>query len=418
VSKLPLEGIRVVDLTAFWSGPFAALTLANMGAEIIKLEAPKRMDGWRGAVVSGLPEERIWERSPLFNPMNNDKLGITLDLSNPKGVAIFKELVKISDVVMENYTPRVMKNFGLDYSALKELKPDIIMISMPAHGSTGPWKDKPGFAYPIEQMSGIPQLTGNPDGPPRMTETSPSDPAAGINGAAAVLTALLYRQRTGKGQYIDLSQIEALTGCLGDAIVEYTMNKQVRPRYGNHHPFWAPQGFYRCKGDDKWVGITVKSDGEWQAFCQAIGRPALVEDERFADTMNRWQNQDELDVMIEEWTVEHEKYEVMNILQKAGVAAAPVMDGIDHLNDPHLNERGTFQKVDREVTGTHRLPIPTSPMRFSKCPISIRRPAPTLGEHNEYVYGELLGMSKGEVQALYDEQIICKLPVLGLLTKS
>ena len=415
--KLLLEGIRIVDLTAFWSGPFAAVTLANMGAEVIKLEAGKRMDGWRGAGVATLPEERIWERAPLFNSMNTDKLGITLDLSNPKGVEIFKKLVKISDVVMENFTPRVMKNFGLDYPVLKEVNPKIIMMSMPAHGSTGPWKDKPGFAYPIEQMSGIPQLTGNPDGPPRMTETSPSDPAAGINGAMAILNALLYRQRTGKGQYIDLSQIEALTGCVGDAVVEYTMNKKIRPRYGNHHPFWAPQGYYRCKGADKWVGITVKSDAEWVAFCKAIGRALLANDERFADSMSRSQNQDELDKLIEEWTVENDKYEVMNILQKAGIAAAPVMDGIDHLNDPHLNERGTYQKIDREVSGTHRLPIPTSPMRFSKCPIAIRRPAPTLGEHNEYVFGELLGMSQQEIQALYDEKITGKLPTAGLLTK-
>ena len=417
MAKLPLEGIRILDLTAFWSGPFAAVTLANMGAEVIKLEAPKRMDGWRGAGVASLPEERIWERSPLFNSVNTDKLGITLDLSNPKGVEVFKRLVKISDVVMENFTPRVMKNFGLDYPVLQEINPEIIMISMPAHGSTGPWKDKPGFAYPIEQMSGIPQLTGDPDGPPRMTETSPSDPAAGINGAMAILSALLYRQRTGKGQYIDLSQIEALTGCVGDAVVEYTMNKKIRPRYGNHHPFWAPQGYYRCKGDDKWVGITVKSDAEWAAFCKAIDRASWANDERFADSMSRSQNQDDLDKLIEEWTIENDKYEVMNILQKAGVAAAPVMDGVDHLNDPHLKARGTFQKVDREVSGTHPIIVPTSPMRFSKCPISIRRPAPILGEHNEYVFGELLGMSQQEIQALYDEKITGKLPTAGLLTK-
>ena len=417
MSKLPFEGIRIIDLTAFWSGPFAAVVLANMGAEVIKLEATKRMDGWRGAGVASLPEERIWERSPLFNCVNTDKLGITLDLSNPKGVEIFRKLVKMSDVVVENFTPRVMKNFGLDYTALKEINPGIIMISMPAHGSTGPWSEKTGFALPIEQMSGIPQLTGEPDGPPRMTETSPSDPAAGINGTAAVLTALLYRQRTGKGQYIDLSQIEALTGCVGDAVVEYTMNKKIRRRYGNHHPFWAPHGYYKCKGDDKWVGIAVKSDEEWEAFCKAIDRASLVKDERFADSLSRWQNQDELDKLTGEWTIEHDNYEIMNILQEAGVAAGPVMNGPDHLNDPHLKERGTFQEINREVMGTHRLPVPTSPMRFSKCPISIRRPAPTLGEHNEYVYGTLLGMSKEEIKTLYDEKIIGKLPTAGLLTK-
>jgi len=404
--RLPLEGIRVIDLAMFWSGPYTANLLANMGAEVIKVESSRRLDGWRGAGTATLPADKSWERAPLFNAVNVDKLDITLDLSRPRGAEIFKQLVKMSDVVVENYTPRVMKNFGLDYPVLREVNPKIIMISLPAHGATGPWKDYPGFAFPIEQMSGIPQLTGYPDGPPRMTGIAPSDSIAGVNGMVAVLIALLYRQRTGKGQYIDLSQIEAITCLIGDAIVDYTMNKRIQPRRGNHHPFMAPHGYYRCKGDDMWVGIAISSDEEWVCFCKAIGNPPWTKDERFADNLGRWHNQDELDKLIEEWTIEHDHYEVMNILQKAGIAAGPVITSAELLTDPHLRERGTFQKVDRAIVGTHPYPIPTAPMRLSKCQVSIRRPAPLLGEHNDYVFGKLLGMSKEEIQSLTDDQII------------
>jgi len=404
--RLPLEGIRVIDLTMFWSGPFTTNLLANMGAEVIKVESSRRIDGWRGAGTAPAPADRFWEWSPVFNAVNCDKLDITLNLAQPRGVELFKQLVKISDVVVENYTPRVMKNFGLDYPVLREVNPKIIMLSLPAHGSTGPWKDYPGFAFPIEQMSGIPQLTGFPDGPPKMTGTSPSDPIAGLNGMVAVLIALLYRQRTGKGQYIDLSQIESITCLIGDAIIDYTMNHRVQPRRGNRHPFFAPHGYYRCKGDDMWVGIVVSSDEEWSGFCKAIGNPSWTEDERFADSLGRWHNQDELDKLIEEWTIEHDHYEVMNILQKAGVAAGPVLSGAELLTDPQLRERGTFQMVDRAIVGTHPYPIPTAPMRLSKCPISIRRPAPLLGEHDDYVFRELLGMSKEDVQTLIDDRTI------------
>ncbi|MDD4860326.1 MAG: CoA transferase, partial [Dehalococcoidales bacterium] len=354
---LPLAGVRVLDLTAFWSGPFAASTLGSMGAEVIKIESTRRIDPWRGAATASLTGERTYERSPLFNTVNLEKLGVTIDLTAPKGVELFKNLVRISDVVIENYTPRVMKNFGLDYPVLHEVNPKIIMISMSAHGSTGPWREFPGFAYPMEQMAGFTQLTGEPGGPPRMTDTSPSDPVAGVSGAMALLTALLFRQRTGKGQYIDLSQVEALTCLVGDAIAEYSINRRNRTRPGNRHPFWAPQGYYRCKGDDQWVGITVASDREWSAFGKAIGSPDWVKDEKYADSLGRKKYQDELDGKIENWTKAHDHYEVMTILQSAGIAAGPVLSPPELLSEPHLNARGFFQKVERKLAGTHPYPV-------------------------------------------------------------
>jgi len=384
-----------------------------MGADVIKVESIQRLDIVRGAGVGAERKEKFWERGPLWIPENCDKFGTTLDLTRPKGVEVFKRLVKISDVVTENYTPRVMKNFGLDYAVLKEVNPKIIMISLPAHGSTGPWKGYPGFAQSIEQMSGIPQLTGYTDGLPKITGADFSDPIAGITGMLAVVIALLYRQMTGKGQYIDFSQIEATTCTIGDAIVDYTMNKRVQPRRGNRHPSMAPHGYYRCKGDDLWVGIAVSSDEEWSRLCEVMGNPTWCKDDKFGDSLSRWHNQDELDKLIEEWTSQHGHYEVMNRLQKAGVAAGAVLTSAEFLTDPHLKERGTFQVVDRALVGPHPYPVAAAPMRLSKTPTPIRRPAPLLGEHNDYVLGEILGMSKEEIQELVDEQIIGTAPRLS-----
>jgi len=413
MTKLPLEGMRVVDVTANWSGPYAMNMLSTMGAEVIKVESIQRLDTWRGQATAGMPEENIWECSPAFNSVNTDKLGITLDLTRPRGVEVFKKLVKISDIVGENFTPRVMKNFGLDYPVLSEINPGIIMISLPAHGSTGPWKEVPGFAASIEQTAGIPQLTGYPDGPPQMTYSAFTDPIAGVNGMMAVMFALLYRKRTGKGQYIDLSQIEAITCLIGDAIVDYSMNKRIQPRRGNHHPSIAPHGYYRCKGDDLWVSIAVSSDEEWRQFVKAIGEPPWTMDEKFKDSLSRWHHREELDKLVEDWTTQHDHYEVMHILQKAGVTAGPVISSAELLDDPHLKARGTYQTVERAFVGAHPYTVPTAPIKLSKTPVAIRRPAPVVGEHNDYVLRELLGMPESEIQSLADENIIGTGPLEG-----
>jgi len=409
--RLPFEKLRVVDVTNSWSGPYAMNLLANMGAEVIKVDSIQRVDPWRGGATRGGSQEQLWERSPLWNSVNTCKFSITLDLTRPHGVQVFKRLVKISDIVAENYTPRVMKNFGLDYPVLKEINPQIIMISMPAHGSTGPYKDIPGFAASIEQMAGYPQLTGYPDGPPKMAGFGLTDSIAGLNGAIAALFALLYRQRTGKGQYIDLSQVEASTCLIGDAIVDCSMNQRIQPRRGNRHPFMAPHGYYRCKGNDLWVVIAIASDDEWQRLSEVMGNPGWTKESKFADGLSRWRHQDELDKLIEAWTIQHDHCEVMYRLQKAGIAAGAVLSGAELLNDPHLKERGTFQVVERALVGAHPYPVPTAPLRLNGSLIPIQRPAPTLGEHNYYVLGELLGMSPAEIQNLADEQIIGTRPV-------
>ena len=397
----------------FWSGPYLTNLLGNLGAEVIKVESIQVPDGWRGAAISGHfdSKERGWERSPLWNQVNTDKLDITLDLSRPKGAEVFKRLVEIGDIVVENYTSRVMKNFGLDYPVLRGINPRIIMIALPAHGGTGPWEDFTGYGYSIEQTAGIPQLTGYPDGLPKTMAWGFTDPIAGVNGASAVMFALLHRQMTGKGQYIDLSQVEALTSMIGDAMVDWSMNRRIPSRRGNRHPFMAPHGYYRCKGPDTWVGIAVSNDKEWEAFCETIGDPPWTEADEFADCLSRIENQDELDRLVEEWTVQHDPYEVMHTLQNAGVPAGAVLHASELLVDPHLTERGTYQIVDRAVVGSHPYLLPSAPERFSKCPARIRRPAPLLGQDNDYVLKRLLGMSDKEVQDLADEHIIGTAPL-------
>jgi len=410
MSRLPLEGIRVTDVTQSWAGPYATQFLAGMGAEVIKVETTRWLDPWRGGATAGRSGP-FWEESPLFNSVNTNKLSVTLDLTNPKGVELFKRLVKISDIVAENYTPRVMKNFGLDYNVLKQVNPSIIMLSMPAYGMTGPYRDYPGFAALFEQMSGLPQLTGYPDGPPKMVDWGFADTIGGVNGRAALMFALLHRQMTGKGQYIDMSQIEACTSLIGDAIAEYSMNKRIRPRHGNRHPYMAPHGYYHCRGDDFWVVIAVSSDEEWRQFCKVIGNPSWTEEERFSDSISRWNNQDELDILVEAWTLQHDHYEVMYSLQQAGVAAGVIPTGPELLADPHLKERGMFQVVDRAVVGPHPYPR-SAPMKLSESPDEKRQPSPLLGEHNHYVLHELLGLSGQELESMAEENIIGTEPLI------
>ena len=275
MSAMALEGVRALDLSTGWSGPVAAHMLGDIGAEVIRIESIQNTDGWR---LGGTrpQDEGWWNRSPGANTVGRNKYGITLNLGHPRGVALFKQLVKIADVVVENYTPRVMANFGLPYPVLEEINPALIMISMPGAGMTGPWRHHIYFGPSIEQMSGMPTLLGYPDGGPTMhgVGLALADPFGGHNAAVALLIALHWRQLTGRGQYIDLAQTEGLTCTIGEAVMKYTLNRRVQGRRGNRHPFMAPHGCYRCQGEDMWAAIAISSDEEWESFSQAIGSPA------------------------------------------------------------------------------------------------------------------------------------------------
>ena len=408
MSNSALHGTRIIDCTMWFAGPFATELLAQMGAEVIKVESIQAMDGWRGSITSA-GSDRPWETAAAFNSVNHSKYDITLDLNQPEGVEVFKRLVKIGDIVVENYTPRVMKNFGLDYTCLKEINPALIMLSMPGYGTTGPWKDYVAFAFLVEETAGIPQITGYPDGPPMLMGASQADSIAGLNGAFAILTALEYRRKTGKGQYIDLSQVEALTCLMAEPIIDYSMNHRIWPRIGNRHRSMVPHGCYRCRGDDEWVVIAIPSDEEWIKFCTITGHSGWLEDERFSDASGRWKNQYELDMLIEAWTIKRNRFEVMHDLQAAGIASGAVLSQAEVLADPYLKERGFFEELDRAEVGNHRYPGVYA--KFSKTPGNLRWPSPCLGEHNDYVFRELLGMSKEELAQLTNKRIVGNVPL-------
>ena len=405
---LPLKGIRVIDLSMWFAGPMCTRLLADMGAEVIKIESLKHIDPWRGPVSRERTEiafpnrpktDRPYDCNPGFNLENRNKYGITLDLQAPEAKVILKKLVKISDVLVENYSPRVMPKLGLDYPVLKEVNEKLIFMSLPALGGTGPDRDYLAFGQTIDCMSGMAYLTGYMGEDPMLESgLSYGDPLSGMNAAFAVVSALLYRRRTGKGMHIDLSQVEGLIAFNADSILDYTMNGRIRERMGNRDRVIAPHGTYRCEGEDQWVSIAITSDEVWTSFCRAIGEPAWTKDPRFADYPGRYNNQDELDKLITTWTVQHGHYEAMYILQAAGVPAGPVLDAKELIEEPHLNARGIWETVAHPVAGTKPEIGPFA--LFSKTPLHIRTPAPRLGEHNEFIFGKLLGMSAEEIADL------------------
>ena len=405
MSALPLQGVRIVDACIYWAGPMATVLLADLGAEVVKIESIQRLDYLR--LLGGWPSADGYEFSAVFNGANRNKYGITLNLNHPRGREIFRSLVKIGDVVTENFSPRVMENWGLHYEALREINPKIIMLSMPGFGTTGPWRNYVTFGPNVEMVSGMPTISGYPGGEPMMTGYI-ADPAAGVMGAVAVMVALQHRHRTGEGQRIDLSQMEAITTFMGAPIMEYVMNNRLRPRRGNRHPLQAPHGVYRCKGEDEWVTITVTSEDDWARFCDAMGNPAWTQEPRFADAPSRHQNHDDLDALIGEWSGQHDKHEVMDILQGAGIAAGPVLSYAEFLDDRQIKDRGFFEVVTRPVTGTH--PYPGFPAKLSETPVTIRKPAPTLGEDNEYILKKLLAMTDDDIRQLAEEEIIGNKP--------
>ena len=401
MANYPLDGYRVIDFSWVWAGPLLGMVLADMGAEVIKVETKKRLDSARltpGRSTVG-PETDF-----VFHSMNRNKLGITVDMSHPRGAALIRELVEISDVAVENFSPKGLRNLGLEYASLREVNPRLVMISLPAAGQYGPLSDIVTYAPSLGALCGYSSLMGYPGERVLGEQTPYLDVNSAIHGAFAVLAALYYRERTGKGQYIDMAQIEVGASTIGEAFMEYFMNGRVMGTMGNRNPAMAPHNNYPCKGDDKWISIAVKTDEEWRSFCDAIGNPPWAEDARFSDGSNRLRNQDELDKLVSGWTLEFTYYEVMDILQKAGVAAAPCLDLTERFSDPHFEERETHLQVEHSATGVDI--IAGIPFKLSETPGAVRRPAPLLGEHNEHVFGKLLGKTGEEIAQLIEDKVI------------
>ena len=414
--RLPLTGIRVITLGFYWAGPINTRLLGDLGAEVIQIEHHlargrehhESMRGSFGYFPDGETGERPWNRSGVINQFYRSKLGAVLDLNNPKGKELFLRLVKISDVVQDNYSRRAMPNFGLDYPVLKEVNPQIIMIRQTGFGSIGPYKDYIAGGCPTGIHGGLAFYSGYYGGPPMRPENCIVDPWAGLHACYAILVALWQRRRTGKGQLIDSGQCEAVTSVLGDRVLGYQMKSDWPPRFGNRHYYMAPHGCYPCQGNDRWVAITVVSNEEWSALCRVMGNPPWTKEERFSSQLSRNKNQDELDRLIGEWTAQHDHIELMNLLQEHGVAAGAVLNQSELMNDPHLKERDYYFEMEHPETGV-RL-YPRQPWKMSRTPQRKMR-APLLGEHNRYVLGELLGLSHQEITQLEEEKVISDRPL-------
>ncbi|MFA5056045.1 MAG: CoA transferase [Dehalococcoidia bacterium] len=419
--RLALGGVRVIDLSQVFAGPYATKLLADMGAEVIRIECaarsgrggslPRMKPGgdFGASFPGGDTGEHSYNRFAYYNEVNRNKYAITIDLSKPRGVDVFKRLVTISDVVVENFSPRVMHNFGLDYAVLKDINPKIIMISISAYGQDGPYRDCVSYGEGIEAMSGLSKLTAYPDGAPLKPGVAYADAAAGLHAAFAIMAALRYRQNKGVGQYIDLSMREALTPLLGEACMDYQMNhRPVRP-IGNQHPKIAPHGCYRAKGNDKWIAIAIESDGEWQALREAMGDTTWSRDGKFDTNDGRLAHRDELDELIGNWTSACDNIELAEILQSHGIKAGAVLDAAELVNDPHLKERGFFTEIEHPEAGKHILPGIS--WKMSHTHGRIERPAPCFGEHNRYVLGELLGMSEADIEELAQAGVTAEAPL-------
>jgi crotonobetainyl-CoA:carnitine CoA-transferase CaiB-like acyl-CoA transferase len=383
MAGLPLAGIHVIDLSHSWAGPHCGRILADFGAEVIKVEYAGLLCLLRG----GRKEEKAYNRHAGWHQVNRNKHAVTLDLHDEQDREVLRELVQRADVVIENSRPGVLDRLGFGYADLRGLKENIILLSMTAFGHTGPYASYVGYGAVMEAVGGIQGLTAYEKGgkPCRIKEL---DVINGKAGACAVLTALFYRQKTGEGQHIDLSQLEAGThGLIGEHLLEFAMNGRQTLPTGNRHRQYAPQGCYRCKGDDKWVTLTVRSEQEWRTFCQALGRDEWLQDQRFVANDLRLAHHDPLDRLIEEWTMRHTHQEAMAILQRHGIAAGAVLDVSELAGDPHLRERGYFLKAEDEPAKLFM----GMPFRLSKGAGRVRWGGPDLGRHRSVRHGAALG---------------------------
>jgi crotonobetainyl-CoA:carnitine CoA-transferase CaiB-like acyl-CoA transferase len=415
--KNPLEGIRILSLTNHWAGPSAVRFLADLGAQAIKLEAAKRPDPARGPKAGHRDRREYpnddagrdpWNRVPRFNERHLGNLDLALDLSHPIGKQVFLDLVRISDVVVENFSLKVMRSLGLEYEVLNAVKPDIILVSMPGFGSSGPWRNYRSYGPTLEYLSGMAALTGYEEGQALPSNILIPDCMGAIHGAGAIMAALYHREQTGEGQHIELAQLEGTLCLMGDALLDTAINGAAPKAMGNRHATCAPHGCYPSKGtvgdEDAWITIAVTSDAEWQALCDAAKKPEWLSDPRFATMSSRKRNENELDAAISEWTAKFEKYQLAHRLQRAGVAAAPVMNARDFHGDPQVLARRMLVPVDHPSAGLRSYHGNT--WKLSKAAAPELRPAPTLGQHNRFVLEELLGMVSADVDALEREGVI------------
>ncbi len=386
---LPLEGARVLDLSWIIAGPTATRFLAIMGAEVIKVGSARRPD----PSTRGAP----------FQAYNQSKLYAALNISRPEGLELAMRLVSVADIVIENFAAGVIERLGLGYDALRQAKPDIIMLSSSGTGHSGPDKDYVAYGSLLQYYTGWNAISGYPDSEP-IKGGLWADPWVGMELAMVAAAALNHRVETGEGNYVDFSMAEALTASIPEALLDYQMNDRALEPMGNADSRHFPHNVYPCKGSDRWLAIAITCDEEWRALCAVIDRYDLLDDAALADAQGRREQEHRIDTAISEWTAQHEDYEAMHTLQKAGVSAAPYLNPQRVFTDPQLREGGFFS-THTASDGKQR-DLPALGWRFKGGPAPRITAAPVLGQHNDYVYGELLGLSDDEMAQLTEDQII------------
>jgi benzylsuccinate CoA-transferase BbsF subunit len=402
MENLPLKGVNALDFTMGGVGPYTGSYLGQYGATVIKVESPTLPDGVRSMppFKGGVYGHSYW----FSHGMSSKRYAITLDLNHPKGKEIVKKLIDWVDVIVDSFTTGTLEKWGLDYDSLKKIKPGIIMLRTCMHGHTGPLAKHHGQGFVLTALSGLDTLTSWPDRPPAGLRGAFTDLVAPLFNVVSIITALDYRRRTGKGLYIDQAQHEAVMHWIAPLILDWTVNHREPVINSNRLPYAAPHGFYRCQGDDRWCAIAVFTDDEWENFCQIIDNQSLAKDPKFDTLLRRKQNEDELDKIVEGWTIKHDPQEVMKLMQAGGIAAGAVSSSKDVAADPQLAHYDYFNEMDHPEMG--KLSFYHGPIvRLSKTSYEMGRP-PLLGEDNEYVYTKLLGLSDKEWVELIAEGVI------------
>lgn len=403
MTKGPLQGVRITEFTSAWAGPYATCLLALLGAEVIKVESRKRIDHSRFIAFTMGKVFNSPDESSVFDNLNLNKQSVSLNLSKPEAIEIAGRLAAESDIVVENMRPGVMPRLGLGYEALVEIKPDLIYLSSSSCGQIGPDREFIGYAPNFASIGGLSHDTGYPDWPPSNLMGF-IDLKSATTAAYAMLMAMIHRQKSGEGQYIDLASQETVAILNSDMLLDYIMNGRNNMRKGNQDEIMSPHNCFPCKGEDRWISIAVTSDAEWRSLCEAMAKPELADDNRFSDPYNRWVNQEALDEIIGSWTSERDDYGVMALLQEAGVAAAPSLNSEGLFADPHLAEREVFSSVEHPVIGENWVVSP--PWRLSETPAEITRHSPLLGEHNDEVLNGLLGIPRDEIERLESIEVV------------
>ena len=404
----PLEGLRVVEMGQLIAIPAAMKMMADMGAQVIRLESCRRLESYRtDSLFQNDVTGDFWNKGANFYEQNRNKLGITLDLNHPTGLSLLRQLISVSDIFAENFTPRVIKNFQLEYSDLQKLNPDIIMVSSTGYGFDGPWANFGATGPATEGASGLAYSTGYKNGPPVMSEIPYTDYTGAEHTIFAIMAALIHRQTTGDGQFIDVSQTETSTATIPEFLMDYSANKRASSRNGNEDPSISPQGCYPCMGDDRWIVISITNDEEWASLCIELNNSELTSDTRFSTNEGRMKHKQDIDDLIGRETLQWDNQELMKVLQTAGVPAGAVLDGQELLFNEHLKSRNFYEIVPHHpTTGMPPLPYAGRPWQFSTTPQVEPKAAPIMGEHNKSIFIDLLGYDESILEEWESEGII------------